>query len=287
MHERISLQSENVSLESLRVQSEMISLESFNPSQAFSALTDRIPGYVSAVKTFFTNILDPVHAPIALVDGVSSAKALQNMKYMDIRAYQVFVPTGLRSTYLQYLTALKAAELVAEKLIPETLNPLSVFLSLALSEPDRLQSLRGMSIPNFRIHDIDRPKQAIGNCFDRNGTVARVPLGQALSRLSDWPEVVHEINELNTRFNRTSRQDVLRLVGEVTELLDRLVDRVTTEPETYKLSGANLDLMSKLCYNVAREIEFYSLFAYNLHVLTIAIVDTGKLMENKFVENAA
>lgn len=284
MHERIPLQSENVSLESLRIQSEMISLESFNPSQAFKALTDRIPGYVNAVKTFFGNILDPVHAPVALVDGVASAKALQSLKYMDIRSNEVFVPTGLKVTYLQYLTALKDAEQVAEKLISETLSPLSMFLALALSEPARLQSLRGMSIPNFRIHDIDKPKQAISNCFDRNGTVARVPLGQALARLTDWPEVVKEINELNTRFNRTSRQEVLRLVNEVTELLDRLVDRSTQEPDTYALSGANLGLLSKLCYNVAREIEFYSLFAYQLQLATIAITDTGKLIENKFVE---
>lgn len=272
-------------LDSIRIQSEMISLESFNPSQTFKALTTRLPGFVNSVKSFIFEIIDPLHGAQGLVDGKASIRALNDMKYMDVRGNQVYVPTGLKVSYLEFLEALQSAEQVADRLVPETLNPLSVWLATALASPDTLGSMRGIVITNYKSHDIDTPNRKIAACFDKNGVTGLVPMGQAIKRNADWPLVIDAVNELNTKFNAVNRTEIIKLVEHVTEMLDRLVLRIQSEPETYVISGANMNALAKLCYSVAREIEFYSLFAYQMQMVTVAVKDTAKLIENNFVVN--
>lgn len=267
-------------LNSIRIQSELISLEALSGSQVFNAVAHRLPNYFADVKNFITNLTAEEAPRLELVDSRKVEKLLAKTNYATLRPVTVFTPVGLKVSYLEYIEALEEASAITTKLTSECLNPFNVWLAVQLSNPTALSSLRsGLDIPGFVVHDISEVQRKLGKCFSQGGVSSQYTYGQSVARNADWHACDVRINNLVTKHSSINPSEVVRLVQEVTANLDKLLLRLSEEPEIYKLSGVTLDTISKLCYTIGVEIEFFSVITYQLQAMQVAFADSCKRIE--------
>lgn len=265
-------------LTQLENQKNIISMEALTPSQTLSALTDRLPGFVSDVKQFLKDLFSTDQEPAYnFFDTKKIPTEIRKVNYTSLMPLRVYVPAGLKVTYLEYIAAMEQAQAVVDVLVKETLQPFNRWLAIQLGNPSNLAQLRSdRDISGFKLHDIEAVKKAIAVCFDPGSVETETTFGKVFKRAGDWHAAAEQLNDLNNRLIRIDRSVVSDLTDSIAVNLDVLLRRIDENPEEYKLSGNTLNVIAQMSYNMARECEFYSVYYYQLRALFQAFEDSEK-----------
>lgn len=264
--------------------------ESFQVSQELSLLNNS-PRDVNAAMSSFTEKLKGFFEKDATEEQLigtnripnpnSIIRSLRKASYADLRTLPVQVPPGLSSSYLAYLESLDEAVTITEGLMDNVLTPFSRWLAIGLSNPDSLNSLNaGRRIQDFKPHQIDKASLALGKHFAKGKTHHERKFGDVFDRNGDVEAVYKKANDTASRFLKTSRKDVMKKVGEVTDLLDTLTKRIEEDEANYKTSSVTRDLIAKLSFTLAQEVEFYAVVGYQLTSLSVALNETEKRIQS-------
>ena len=244
-------------------------------------LKENIPTFVENVRSFLKGS-DGFTVDLAKpIKSRPIKKKLDAVSYADLREVQVFVPAGLTSSYLDYLTVLDKAVAITEGLQEKILNPFARWLAIGLANPESFKNVRGgSSLRDFEPHNIDKVILELGAAFRKGSSLHQVPMKVAFARNADVHTVLEKANELNERFMKTDRKAVKEKVAEITELLDTLIERVEEAEENYDLSPVSLDLLSKLSFTLAQEVEFYGTVGFQLSSTMVSLHNTVEKLED-------
>lgn len=270
-----------MNIEQIDLQGRTIALEAMQPSQVLSAVTDRLPGFVSDITQFFrqqaSGMRNPT-LPFTVDRGV--IKKVGESDYRHLRQLSAHVPPGLSITYLDYLGVLDTGMDFSDALLPETVSGFNKWLGLMLSSPERLSSFSGVGdIRDVRLHDTEAVKELVGDSFNKRSSTTEVKFGDVVRRAADWKAVAEQTDALATRINKRNPKDVIDGVEELTTRLDTLLERLQEDPDTYALSGRTLKEIAELSRRVAGEIEFYSVLEVEARTFVTAIDETQQSLK--------
>lgn len=271
-----------VALNDIKVQADVIALESANPSQMFKALSHRLPGFVADVKTFTASLLEQRESVAYTAFSVHDLeKTISKVNYVNLSDITVFVPPSMNVDWNKFLDAVNQSQAIADVLMSETLNPTFRWVSLLLANPENMNAqVSKVRDSGIVFHDLKDVKNTISSCYAKAGSAAEVHYGTVFKRNTDFPIAVQRVNDLNERMAKINRKEVVDMVNNITDTLDKLLIRMEQNPDVYQLSGANMSAISKLAFNVAEEIEFFSAHCVMLEVTSNAMKDTVAKIED-------
>lgn len=238
---------------------------------SFDTLRLKLPEYFNAVTDFVGNLMPGNAAQLDLLNERKHYELSKKGDYMSLRRYPVMVPKGLNTTYLKHLGTLSVAQDAIDGLIQETLAPFEKHLAVLLTNPETLQSQRESKIVDKVItHDIESVRALIAKDFSRDGAERR-PYGSLIGRQSEWVPIARDYNNLVERLARISRKEVLALVELISEHLNKLLQRMESDPETYAATGVTIAELAKVSFVMAQEVEFYATHSYMMEQLQVSI----------------
>lgn len=257
-----------------------LTTEALSLRGSFDYLRTKLPEYFNKVTGFVGGLLPDSDLQLDLLNDRKHYELSKKGDYMTLRRYPVMVPKGLAVSYLKHLKTLSKAQDAVDGLITETLQPFEKHLATLLSNPDTLMSQRESKIIDKVVtHDIDALRDTIAKDFSRDGAEKR-KYGDLIGRQGDWPQVAGEFNDLVERLARVPRKEVLALVELITEHLDKLLQRMETDPETYQATGISISELAKVSFVMAQEVEFYATHSFMLEQLQVSIEAAGELVTN-------
>jgi hypothetical protein len=270
-----------VTLESLRRDYEMISLESMTLTQTLKALPHRLPEFVADVKNFIFNMSAAKDAPLlAAIDTRLMERMLPKQNYVHMSDVTVFVPPSMNVEWNVYLDALSTSQTLVDGLLNETLSPALRYISVMLTQPENLASVRGKASEyNIVFHDIEAVRKKIAACYSKSGADAKVRYGDVFKNNNDALIAMKRTNELCEAMAKINRQEVITAVNEITDAMDKLLIRMKQYPDQYKMSGATMNDISKLAYNLGAEIEFFAAHVYMVQSASQAMLDSKDKIE--------
>lgn len=266
----------------LELQRSMIALESRHPMSALKAVAQRLPAFIKDIAAHVKRALGNVSNVAGLLDTSSrTRKLLDTRHYGQLKELGVFIPPGLRVTYLDYVLVLEEAQGICDDLLPKVLLPFDQWLAVGLTQPNTLNTARvPKTVPGVFLHDLDAMSKKIANCFTRNSTQSTTTFGAVAKRVSDYHLAIDKARSLQERQSKISVGELNRVTEEILDKLDRLIINTQQYPERYRLSGPMLDLLSHTSYAVAKELEFFSVYSYQLAAFLTALKDTEQRLFN-------
>lgn len=277
----VQLEKNPVTLESLRRSYEMISLESMTLSQTLKALPHRLPEFVADVKNFIFNMSAAKDAPLlAAIDTRLMERMLPKHNYVHMSDVTIFVPPSMNVHWNDYLDALSTSQTLVDGLLEETLSPALRYVSVMLTQPENLASLRSKTGEySIVFHDIESVRKKLAACFSKTGADTKVRYGDVFKNNNDALVAMKRTNDLCESMAKINRQDVIQTVNEITDVLDKLLIRMKQYPDQYKMSGATMNDISKLAYNLGAEIEFFAAHVYMVQSASQAMQDSKDKIE--------
>ena len=122
-------------------------------------------------------------------------------------------------------------------------------------------------------------RTAIGKCFQSDDHSDRMAYGKAVKRHVDFLETIKIVNTLNERIKVISTDEILELVGNIADTIDRMVEYMLLGDDRYKVHAKIIRDMAESVNEIAKHVEFFSVYAYSLMSLTKALEDNAKRFE--------
>ena len=245
----------------------------------FASLREKLSDYFDSVSQFVADKLPSNDQSLDLLNQRMYQKLSREGNYVELRRKAVIVPRGLSSDYLTYMESLSKSQDALDELIDDTLRPFEKHLAVLLKDPDTLRSQRESNIVDRVVtHDIEGLRGEVGRHFSKDQAERR-PYGSLVGRQADWAQIATTFNDLVERFAQVPRKEVLALVEQIASLLDRLIQNMADDPETYEASGVSIAELAKVSYVMAEEVEFYALHAFRLEQLQTSIEMAGELAQ--------
>jgi DNA polymerase/3'-5' exonuclease PolX len=268
----------------ISLQAKAMSLEAFNVKASIKAMKELLPNFVKSITDFYsTLVVAENQLTLDLIKADSLEKTLKEVDYAAVRKMLVVGPKGLKGTYLDYLGAVEKAVDHAESLREKVLSPFMSWVTLLLSTPENLMSVRKPPlVSNDRIKLIDTIKEDLTKNIDPNSHQQRHLYGKLVQRNKDWSAVVDKTNELIDRYSRTDRKQIKQMVDDTVEALNRLILRVEEDPETYEMSGTTVATLAEQSYLLGKELEHYATTGYLLQELHTTVTDTVEELKKVF-----
>lgn len=267
-----------VNLDALEEATLAMSIEAINLRGSFDSLRQKLPGFFGKLTDFTNGLLPNTELQLDMFNQRKYAELAKKGDYMVLRRRNVMVPKGLQVSYLKHLETLNRNQDAIDYLITETLRPFERHLGTLLSNPDTLKSQRESKIiDKVVIHDIAALRTEMAKDFNKDSAERR-PYGAVIGRQSDWPKITLEFNDLIERAARVSRKEVLSLVELISEHLDKLIQRMETDPETYEATGLKISELAKVSFVMAEEVEFYATQAFMIEQLQASIEASAELV---------
>jgi alkylhydroperoxidase/carboxymuconolactone decarboxylase family protein YurZ len=264
-----------MNIASIERQQRTISLESSTLTNTISAVTTRLPGFVADVNTFIRGLFDLEEStPKVLVGDSKLRAAIKDKLYTDLMDLPVYTPPGLSCSYVELVKTLSDSEEIASALLKDVLVPFNKWIATQLSSPDRLLSISSAHIPGIHFHDIKRASKELADCYSNSSSQVEVKFGSVFKRNSEFFDAGSDLNTVMTRASQTNPALVREKIEEVTDNLNKLVERIEADPETYKVSGAVVKSLAEVAVSIAKECEFYSVFQYQLRAAVTAYADS-------------
>ncbi|MBN22742.1 MAG: hypothetical protein CL678_15765 [Bdellovibrionaceae bacterium] len=259
----------------------MIALEAVGPSQTLRAAVDRLPGLIRNVSSFIKDRFGIISSNGEHLKPGKSIKILEAVNYSDARALKLYKSPGQKVTYMTLITTLSEChQELLSKTLPQVLVPFETWLSVQLTNPTELISIRNSaSIRGYRQHNVDEFIKKLASCYDPKSKDSQGKLGELLDRNRDWKDVIVGTDYLNDLFSKKERGDIASKVMAIDSLLTTLANRIEENEEGYEMSGKTLSVLADICYSLAKEVEFYSVAAFNLSLHTTAVKDSIPLFE--------
>lgn len=270
-------------LDNLRYKRDVIALESISGAAALESAVNRLPDFFATVRTAYAEYLSkPLSALLVKRDLAWISDRVTKRSYTDLRPLECFTPPGLKVDYLTYAHALNEGAKAMKKLKTDVLAPYNAWLGTKLGNPQSLTSLTtNLGITDYTPHNTEKLEKAIQACFHTTGRhEVTAPYGDVVKRNADWNELGKVVDQLDTAFNEVSHQEIIDLVNRTTAQMDRLMQRMAEDPDSYKLSPATLQALAAVSYDIGRELEFYGLLRHRIGEFSKAVKDTTTKLED-------
>jgi hypothetical protein len=248
-------------------QGKVISVEAFAGIEPAKIL-GRFPDFFSGVMSSAGAALSSLHhaAATAFTDTGEFRRFLTKNSYAKLMEREVFAPNGFTGTYLEYLAKLKPELDIALKVPSEVLKPFQRYVSALSSEPNKLASINPASIPKIgsgiEIHKETANLEHLSQEKNPGNPGAKITYKEAVARNNDWATVLKEIEDIDKRIEATNPKEFLEEVGVTGDILNKLIERIKEQPDTYHTSATQLDALASLVMEVARAVEFYAAVIY-------------------------
>jgi hypothetical protein len=195
----------------------------------------------------------------------------------------VIGPKGLKATYTDYIGVVDDAVTHSEVLLDKVLTPFANWVTLLLATPENLKSIQNFPVtPADSRKKLENIRIGLEKCIDPRSNQQNHLYSKLVTRNKDWIEIIERTNDLSSRFMSTGRKQIVQKVSDITEALDKLLNRIEEDPDTYELSGVTVSSLAEQCYTVGKEIEHYSATGYLVQELNVAVQDTVKKLEVVF-----
>ncbi len=272
-----------MSLKSIQISGAIISVEAVSGETAFGKALLRIPTFLGNVKTALQEQITTLftgRTSTNLVVNFDHRKAsrLVAMDYASMRRSDARVPEGLIVDLLTYSKRLEAAAEFMPKVHEQMAAPLLKWINFNLSSPTSLASLSStLTVQGYSEVNYSAAAKAIHDSFQARGQLQSVvSYGQAIRRNADWKEIDEAYVRISHLLNPAFHKQMVETLKELEISVDTLHQRLSQNPEKYKMSQtAVMDLVKHLV-TVAEAYDFYAQLVYRVQELDNSCVETVK-----------
>lgn len=263
----------------------IISMEAAGGLASLYHAVDRMPGFLSSIRqSLVTSTTDENGEPIP-ANYSKLARRIAGSKYMDFVNMTIYVPPGMKGTYLEYLDSLEAAEKTVLAIPKTVVEPFIRWVASLTSNPEQLASQRGMqAVKDMAIVDQTKLREQIMHNIDGANKATDRRYGEVVKRNADWGQIENKLEALNHNLIGAGRKKIAQQVADAVDMVENLIERIKEDPEEYPVGEAAVTLLAKTCFNVAKVLELYAVYCYQLRLLTVAIEDSqtylGKVLDN-------
>jgi hypothetical protein len=203
--------------------------------------------------------------------------------YMVLGDVTLFVPVGLKVTYLEYLDALENALPHILKLNEELLQPAIETVGVLINNPGLAASksgLKGTAFTGklFGVKPEDVAKE-ISKCFDAASRDDTAKYKQVLKRNQDLSVTVQRLAQLQDNLPLSHMQAVERNMRQLIQLADELVTQMKDDERYQSLSPKMGGMISDQLYQCAVWVEFFAVYQRQVLVLSTALEDSVKKLK--------
>ena len=256
----ISVESLGLEL-SYEAQYQIISLEAMGGADSLRSALTRLPGFFSETSKRLGSLLSAAVGDFWRPKDLNSvAQELAHRPYQELRKKEFPSIPGVKVDYLTYSEALaKDADLCA-RVSQEVIKPLTSAIALFLSDRDRLASNRPMEeILHISADPYNKQSQATAKLLDPKKHMEVQPYDKLIRRQNDWAFIAKNAGAISQAFDTSDHAAFSFSVERLNDLLSKLMNRVTHQPELYRVSSASLEAISRSAYAAAQAVEFYGL----------------------------
>lgn len=219
----------------------------------------------------------------SFVKSHSLERDLKKSNYTSLMMLTSYVPPGMKVEWLKYLDALAACQDISDGLLKDTLKPALDYFSVLLGSPDRLQERSPTNdLSKIKTHEraIENSKKLLKACYSDTSVETKRPFGDVFKRNGDWVQANEALQRVTERLANVSPKEVLDVVQDLSDVLDRLALRLSQSPDLYQVSGITSKLLADTCMQLALEVEFYAAHVFIVRTASAAMTDTNtKLTE--------
>lgn len=239
-----------------------------------SALVSVFPDFIQPFKDFSARFT--TDAPVTALTSKQNKflGEVQKRNFADIEAVGAYVPEGMKTTYLEYIAALKPAVNHAAGVLSTVLGSYMAFLSQVITNEDVRATTKSFD-KDFKEWEKIRieANDAMGACFAHGSTRSSVSIGQVVDRNSDWQHVFHDGHALFVTMNGVDRAKLKKKVKECEDLLD-IVMRKLRNNEFTNVTPQTANNLAEGAYAAACELEFYAAVFFKTQVLYTCVNQT-------------
>lgn len=236
-----------------------------------SHLTVANEGLVANVKKFFSafithgrNLLEHPLTEHLIVNDITP-KELKPYDFYSLSTVLVPVPKGLVVKWLDYIKQLEKADLLAQRIVPDMLKPLSEYVGILINQPGRMMERSLM--PDITPIDHSPIEKELAKSL--SGERTQRELAKCISRNNDWDSVNSKLIELCTNNTGSQLKDMINRMEVLDEQLEAVFNNIQTIG-TDKVSSETIKVLASTSQKVADVLTFYTNFKSQL----IALVQT-------------
>ena len=236
--------------------------------------------FFNRIPQFLEQLREKVASDITMTKGESPSeqlnpkaftKMLKDVNYATISELAVFRPTGMRGGYQDYVEMLAEFQEQIGGIEERLLTPLKRTVAQMLVEPKRLSQAFPV---NYKVVDIEKLQKLFNKEVDLQDSGDKIAYSDAVNRNKDWEGIVSTVNLLDDQYQREPNSDILKSVGELTEHINLLIQRISDQLDVYVVKGTTLSALVDATYQAAKEVELYAAHGFNLATTKKALVDS-------------
>lgn len=203
--------------------------------------------------------------------------------YMILGDVTVFVPAGLKVSYLGYLDALEGVLPNILKIEEELLDPTLETIGVLINNPVLAASKSGLTGSAFNgklfgIHPSDTAK-TISACFDANSRDDTMVYKKAVRNNAELKVVAERLAQLQDNLPMGLSARVEKKIKQVVDLVDALNEQIKVDERYKALSPRIGNLVSDKLYQAALWVEWFAVYQRQVLVLSTALEDTTKKLK--------
>lgn len=270
----------NQGAKELSLAARMISLEARTSAKSGGAMNfARIPAFLDSIVSTVKSALGFQEQSSSKSQPMSNSftKLLANTNYVDIVDVGIFRPTGMVSTYTDFLDMLDYFQERLLDIEKRVLLPASQLITSLLTEPSRLSKDVRINIKHADLNSLKARMAKSINVSDENDSVR---YGDAIKRNTDWVPVITRIEDISDAYNAVGVKNILIRVSTLSDATLMLIENMQASPDVYTVNGTIIADLVELLHNTALEVELFAAHGYNIRTLQSALADSyDKLKE--------
>lgn len=282
-----ALLKKQIALDLVTLSTESLSQESLvtMSKNMLNNLSNFVPEVLGNILTFKQHFLEDTSDIRLSRDNRKFLETIEKIPYVSMQHDAAFVPEGFKGKYLDYLSLLKGAPVIAKDAQLSVIPQFKRAVASIVSNPDLGRELNSEMIRLLRERTKmrDRFTEDLNTFFDKGSSSTNAIISQVIDRNNDWKQVLHLLEETSMGITAIDRTKMLKQVDEISHLLTVLTNKIKSGGYD-DMSPENIMMLSEGTYQLATEVEFYAVMHYRVMTLNVAINDTkAALIKNHSV----
>ena len=218
---------------------------------------------------------------VKLPDFVSSnkeqtkfVKHLETTNYAELRELRAYVPEGMSVGYLQYGKTLLAASTHLKNIIPEVIEPYTLYLAHLMSNKGLILSTDSHSIEHDRIdHNRAELYKSLNSCYGAGNYEIETTVSKVIENNAQWIEIFKDLNTTMANLkliNRDKIHELTKQCDDYMEILYKLLQEGKMDQITPEVGAA----LTRGAFATASELELLSIVYYRAIAIDAAIERT-------------
>ena len=252
---------------------EIASVEKFDATSTLSIL-NKVVSTASDVKEKLSRMLNKYdYVQFIDVNKRKLYKKLEKYNYLDLQDVHVFKPIGLKTSYMEFLTTIKAVQEDLLSIDQRVLTPFLKWSGEVLNSPEKLQRLNVDKEMFFL--DIKKYNKYLDKHFNVNDNSDVAKFGDLFQSSKQMLDVVNLFNNIASKQNTLPAKKLLQMVDSVAKRAEMLVRRCQIDKDSLLCSNASKKVIADVLYDIGTEITLYSRLSYNIISSQGAIEDSS------------